>query len=207
MTVPKQLSFGSLTIEYDDRVIEPRSWTTAQSHWAADLIRMSPQGPVLELCCGAGHIGLLAVTLRPRPLVQVDLDPVACGYARANATAAKPAEEVRVVEGRMDSALDAAERFVGVIADPPWVPSADVEQFPEDPTVAIDGGPDGLDLARSCVEVAATHLVDGGWVLLQMGTEAQVEGLQDWLGEPSTPRFRVQEVRSYGDRGVLVHLR
>lgn len=207
MTAPLQLTFGGLTIEYDDRVIEPRPWTTAQSHWAADLIRTSPPGPVLELCSGAGHIGLLSVTLRPRPLVQVDLDPVACAFAKANATAAKPAEEVRVVEGRMDAALDPAERFVGVIADPPWVPSADIQRFPEDPTVAIDGGPDGLDLARSCVEVAAGHLVEGGWLLLQMGTEEQVAELQAWLAEPSTPRFEIREVRSYGDRGVLVYLR
>ena len=199
--------FGGLTIEYDDHVIEPRPWTTAQSHWAADLLRSTPQGPLLELCSGAGHIGLLAVTLSPRPLVQVDLNPVACACARANATAAKPVEEVRVVEGPMDSVLDPAERFVGVIADPPWVPSADTQRFPEDPLLAIDGGPEGLDLARCCVLVASRHLVDGGWVLLQMGTEEQVAALQAWLAEPATPRLDVREVRSYGERGVLVLLR
>ena len=206
MTAPQQLTFGGLTIEYDDQVIEPRLWTTAQSHWAADLVRTSPPGAVLELCSGAGHIGLLAVTLRPRPLVQVDLNPVACDYARANATAAKPVEDVRVVEGAVETALDPDEQFVGVIADPPWVPTADIERFPEDPTAAIDGGPDGLELARSCLEVAVRHLVDGGWVLLQIGDDEQVAALQDWLAEPSTPQLEVQEVRSYGDRGVLVHL-
>jgi methylase of polypeptide subunit release factors len=201
------MTFGGLTIEYDDDVLVPRSWTTAQSHWAADLLRTSPEGPVLELCSGAGHIGLLAVTLTPRPLVQVDVHPVACAYARANATAARPAEEVRVVEGRMESVLDPAERFVGVIADPPWVPSADTTRFPEDPLLAIDGGREGLDLARTCVEVAARHLVEGGWVLLQIGTAEQVGALERWLGEPGTPRLGVREVRSYGDRGVLAHLR
>jgi methylase of polypeptide subunit release factors len=204
---PKETTFGGLTIEYDDHVIEPRSWTTAQSHWAADLLRTSPDGPLLELCSGAGHIGLLAVTLSPRPLVQVDLNPVACAYARANATAAKPAEEVRVLEGPMDSVLGPAERFVGVIADPPWVPSADTQRFPEDPLLAIDGGPEGVDLARACVEVASRHLVVGGWVLLQLGTEDQVEALRTWLAAPTTPGLEIREVRSYGERGVLVHLR
>jgi methylase of polypeptide subunit release factors len=207
VSAPQETTFGGLTIEYDDDVIEPRSWTTAQSHWAADLLRSTPEGPVLELCSGAGHIGLLAVTLSPRPLVQVDLNPVACGYARANATAAKPAEEVRVLEGDMHSVLDQAARFVGVIADPPWVPSADTQRFPEDPVLAIDGGPGGLDVAKSCVEVAGRHLVEGGWLLLQMGTEEQVAELRTWLAEPTTPRLEVREVRSYGDRGVLVHLR
>jgi methylase of polypeptide subunit release factors len=198
--------FGSLTISYDSTVLEPRSWTTAQSHWAADLLRTSPEGPVLELCSGAGHIGLLAVALTPRRLVQVDVSPRACAFARANAAAAGLAVDVEVLEGPVDGALGPARRFAGVIADPPWVRSGEVGRFPEDPLLAIDGGQDGLDLARSCVEVAARHLEPGGWVLLQMGTPEQVDGLQAWLAGPSAPALVVREVRGYGDRGVLVHL-
>jgi methylase of polypeptide subunit release factors len=201
------MTFGGLSIEYDDTVLEPRSWTTAQSHWAADLLRRSPEGAVLELCSGAGHIGLLAATLGSRPLVQVDMDPAACAFARRNAAAARPVERVEVLEGPVDGTLDADARFVGVIADPPWVPSAETDRFPDDPLLAIDGGPEGLDVMRSCVRVAARHLVEGGWVLLQIGTEEQVKALDSWLSEPGSPRLTVGETRSYGDRGVLVHLR
>ena len=79
------VDFEGLRIEYDDRVLAPRPWTAAQSRWAAELIRMAPPGPVLELCSGAGHIGLLAVTLAPRSLVCVDADAAACRYLRRNA--------------------------------------------------------------------------------------------------------------------------
>ena len=202
----RQTTFGGLTIAYDQSVLEPRSWTTAQSHWAADLLRSAPDGPVLELCCGAGHIGLLTVTLTPRSLVQVDMNPDACRFARANAAAATPAADVRVVEGPLDRVLDPADRFAGVIADPPWVRSDETTRFPEDPVLAIDGGGDGLDLARTCVEVAARHLVQGGWLLLQMGTTGQVQALEKWLAEPGTPSLTVHEVRTYADRGVLVRL-
>ena len=50
----------------------------------------------------------------------------------------------------MDVVLDPHERFAVVIADPPWVPRADTGRYPEDPVLAIDGGDDGLDLARAC---------------------------------------------------------
>jgi methylase of polypeptide subunit release factors len=199
-------TFGGLTIEYDDSVLEPRSWTTAQSYWAADLLRTSPEGPVLELCSGAGHIGLLAATISERPLVQVDTNPVACRFARANADAAKPSAEVEVVEGPVMGTIEPGRKFVGVIADPPWVRSEDVTRFPDDPVLAIDGGGDGLDVARSCVRVAGRHLVDGGWLLLQMGNADQVAALEEWLLEPDGPSFQVREVRTYADRGVLVHL-
>jgi methylase of polypeptide subunit release factors len=199
--------FGGLTITHDDSVLEPREWTTAQSRWAAELLGGSPQGAVLELCSGAGHIGLLAVTLTRRPLVQVDVNPDACANARANAAAAGAADLVEVVEGPVEGALGADARFVGVIADPPWVPSAETSRFPTDPRPAIDGGPEGLDMVRACVRVAARHLLEGGWLLLQVGSERQVRELERWLTDgPDAPSLAVREVRSYGERGVLVHL-
>ena len=55
------MTIDELEISYDQRVLEPRPWTAAQSRWASSLFRVLPPGPVLELCAGAGHIGLLAV--------------------------------------------------------------------------------------------------------------------------------------------------
>ena len=82
---PRVVDFEGLRIEYDEHVLEPRAWTAQQSHWAAELINEAPPGPVLEVCSGAGHIGLLAVTLAPRSLVCVDADATACSYLRRNA--------------------------------------------------------------------------------------------------------------------------
>ena len=144
-------------------MLEPRAWTAAQSRWAAELAAAAPDGPMLELCAGAGHIGLLAVALTGRPLVCVDLNPVACDFARHNAAAAGLAHLVEVREGRLEEAVGADERFAVVIADPPWVPRAETGRFPEDPLIAIDGGDDGLDVARACVAVADRHLLPGGF--------------------------------------------
>ena len=60
---------------------------------------------------------------------------------------------------------------------PPWVRRGQVDRFPEDPLLAIDGGPDGLALARRCVQVIAGHLAPGGVALLQLGSPSQVENL------------------------------
>src|SRR3954470_25023862 len=88
ITPVEQTTFGDLTIRYDTRLLEPRAWTAEQSRWAADLIADAPAGPVLELCAGAGQIGLLAVAMQPRPLVCVDVNPVARSYIEANAALA-----------------------------------------------------------------------------------------------------------------------
>jgi release factor glutamine methyltransferase len=200
----EHLAFGPLTIAFDERVLRPREWTAAQSAWAADLMTSAPDGPVLELCSGAGHIGLLAVLLSSRPLVCVDASSVACDYARANASAAGIADRVEVREGRLEEAVRDDERFPVVIADPPWVPRNETGQFPEDPLTAIDGGDDGLDVARAVLAVIDRHLAPGGSAVLQLGTTAQVDVLK---AEPclATGRLTVVEVREE-ERGVLARL-
>ena len=197
------MAFGSLEIVFDDRVLRPRPWTADQSRWAAELLLTAPDGPVLELCSGAGQIGLLTIALAPRPLVCVDLNPVACELTRRNAASAGLAELVEVREGRIDQVLVEREGFALVVADPPWVPRADTGLFPEDPLLAIDGGDDGLDVAWSCVEAASRHLLPGGSVILQLGTPAQADAIHAALGRYGD--LAPGEVRQ-AERGVLVRL-
>jgi methylase of polypeptide subunit release factors len=195
------MGFGSLEISYDEEILRPRPWTAQQSRWAAELLATAPAGPVLELCAGAGQIGLLTVSLRPRALVCVDSSARACAHARRNAAAAGLADLVEVRQQRLEDAAGPGERFALVLADPPWVPSAEIGRFPDDPPQAIDGGPDGLDLARTCLRVAAGHLLPGAPVLLQLGGRAQVPALA-----AARTGLRVEEVRD-GEGGVLVLLR
>ena len=195
------MEFGTLRVTYDERILRPRPWTAQQSRWAAELLAGSaPAGPVLELCSGAGHIGLLAIALQPRALVCVDRSPVACAFARSNAAEAGLAHLVQVRESSLEAALAPGEHFAVILADPPWVPSRRTATFPEDPLEAIDGGPDGLDVARACLRVAASHLLPGGSLLLQLGGHDQVATLARELDG-----LVVSETRD-GDGGVLVRL-
>ena len=102
----------------------------------------------------------------------------------------------------MTDVLEPDEEFAVVIADPPWVSSDDVARYPEDPLTAIDGGPDGLDLVRTCLEVIDRHLAPAGSALLQAGPDqtAAVSALAEAAGLPVT------DVRRY-ERGALLLMR
>lgn len=192
------VAFGSLTIEFDEHVLEPRPWVLIQSEWARELLDAAPPGPLLELCTGAGHIGLGALVGNERELVAVDADADACGWARRNAEANGLAGRVEVRQARLEDAVRPDESFVLVVADPPWVPSAEIGRFPEDPVLAIDGGAGGLDVARACLDAAARALRPRGSLLLQLGNDAQAEALAD-------DRF-VEVGRRAGERGIVVRL-
>lgn len=194
------VAFGGLTIAYDQHVLVPRPWTVRQSRWAARLLEALPPGPVLELGAGAGHIGLAAVAGSGRRLVAVDQDALACDLARRNAT--QVAEEVGVRCGDLGSVLAPDERFALVLADPPWVRTRHVERHPADPRWAIDGGTDGLAVARRCLEVVAEHLAIDGRALLQLGDAAQVRDLKPWASGLDLTVCRVRLAR----RGALVEI-
>lgn len=193
-------SFAGLLLRADDRLLAPRDWTEAQSAWATELLTETPQGPVLELCAGSGHIGLAAVHGTDRRLVAVDREEVATTRVLANADRLGVADRVEARCCVLTEALAPDERFALVIADPPWVESATLARYPEDPPEAIDGGADGLAVARECVEIIDRHLDPDGTALLQLGTARQAAG----LGLPAS--LVVDEVREY-PRGVVVCLR
>lgn len=199
-------AFGPLQISYDTTVLEPRDWTAQQSSWAAELLADLPAGRVLELCSGAGQIGLLTLHLSDRCGVLVDADDSACAWARHNARAAGLTTRVEVRHADVSEALGPGEYFPFILIDPPWVPTAEVTTFPQDPVVAIDGGADGMDVAHRCLAVAAAHLTGPGRALLQLGTPAQADSLRSWLERPETPPLTVSQVRAHDERGVLVLL-
>ena len=213
VTEPKTrtMTFGHLEIEYDGRVLTPRPWTEAQSSWAAELLVGLPPGDVLELCAGAGHIGLLAIAGTSRHLVQVDADKVAADFALTNAARARSRGDeasgwtVEVRHGWLEEALRPGERFTLVIADPPWVLADRTAHHPADPLTAIDGGPDGLEVARSCLEVIGRHLTEDGAALLQLGGADQVEDVRRHLEQRPDLALRVVGRRGFED-GVVVHL-
>ena len=198
------MTFGPLCVTFDDDVLEPRPWTLAQATWAAELAPSVPEGPILELCSGAGHIGQAAAALAGRALVQVDVDPHACALAEANAAANLPGGAVEVRCRDLDAAVDPDERFPIVLADPPYLPSTQSGDWPDDPRLAVDGGDDGLDLPRRCLAVAGRHLAEGGVVLLQALGRSQVLQL---AADVAAAGLRVTDLREVDDRRAVALLR
>jgi release factor glutamine methyltransferase len=200
------VAFGPLAVRYDTRVLVPRAWTLAQSVWAAELCAELPPGPILEFFAGAGHIGLAAAVLAERDLVQVELDPVAAQYARENAASAGRAPRTQVRECDVQDALRPDETFSLIVADPPYLPSAALALWPHDPPRAIDGGADGLQVVRACLEVSARHLRPGGVLLLQLAGAGQAGRVADLLAAETHWQLRAGECRSVDEERAILRV-
>lgn len=171
--------FCGLRIAVDTGVFVPRRRTEFLVREAVALARSrTPVGAVVvDLCCGSGAVGVaLADALEGIELHAADVEPAAVRCARRNITAVGG----QVHQGDLFAALPAAlrGRIDVLAANVPYVPSGAVGLLPtearvHEPLVALDGGPDGLDVLRRVTAEAARWLAPGGSLLVE-ATERQV---------------------------------
>ena len=85
------------------------------------------------------------------------------------------------------------------------MPSPEVGRFADDPTVAIDGGRDGLRLVHAAVVACHPWLVAGVPLLLQVRGLDQAAEVGRWLARRRELELAVTEVRVAGaDRAVAL---
>lgn len=133
---------------------------------------------------GSGAIAIgLAMERDDAHVVALDVSEDALAVARRNAETCSVSERVQFVQGDLLAPLREgadAESFVGrfdaVVSNPPYVATGEWDALPAgireyEPRVALDGGPDGLDLYRRLVPQAARALKTGGLLALEIGAE------------------------------------
>jgi methylase of polypeptide subunit release factors len=196
-------NFGPVDVEFDEGVLEPRPWTLVQSARAAQRLAHLPGGALLELHCGAGHIGQAAALWSGRPLVQLDDDPACCAWASRNAR--RNGMSASVVCADVDAAPIRSGSCALVIADPPYVPARETSLYPDDPLHAIDGGDDGLDGVRACLPTAERVLRPGGLVVLQVRGPRQAT-LVGALTRAEHPGLRIADVVTVSPQRAVVEL-
>jgi release factor glutamine methyltransferase len=111
----------------------------------------------------------------------VDLDPAALETAAANAQALGLAERITFLQGDLFAPLPGRGPFDLIACNPPYIPAGDIPKLmPEvrdhEPRLALDGGPDGLDVVRRVLQEAPALMKPGGWLLLELG-EGQAEAV------------------------------
>ncbi|MGI6754727.1 MAG: N5-glutamine methyltransferase family protein [Atopobiaceae bacterium] len=151
--------------------------TDAASQDAADATLQESLGiRVLEIGCGTGCIACSIASERPdAQVITTDLSPIAVSLARRNVQALALSERVRVVECNLVDGVDASlqHTFSVLVSNPPYIPTSEVPTLPHEvsdfePHLALDGGPDGLDVFRKILALAPTYLVPGGLMCVEL---------------------------------------
>ncbi|MFC5664818.1 putative protein N(5)-glutamine methyltransferase [Kitasatospora misakiensis] len=165
--------FAGLRIAVDPGVFVPRR---RSEFLVRTAVALAPANAlVVDLCCGSGALGaaLAATVGHPVRLFAADVDPAAVRCARRN-LADLTTTGAEVFCGDLFDALpaDLRGRVDVLLANVPYVPTADIELLPAEARVhearpALDGGADGLDVLRRVAAEAPHWLAPGGALLFE----------------------------------------
>lgn len=190
-----------------EAVLVPRPDTETLVEQALRRIPKDAPCRVLDVGTGSGAIALTLAAERPHAeVVATDVSREALDVARSNA------EALGLSSVRMEEAdiVDPGERFDVIVSNPPYVTLAEHRTLePEvrehEPSVALLGGPDGLDVIRSLLARTSEVAAADADLLIEVGSGQAPTVLDLGTRDPTW-----SSVGSYRDlRGIerVVHLR
>jgi release factor glutamine methyltransferase len=164
--------FWSLDLDVTPATLIPRPETERLVELALERLPVGGESRVADLGTGSGAVALAIARDRPRACVTAT-DASAAALAIAQRNAERLAlRNVTFEHGDWLAPL-AGRQFELIVSNPPYIESDDPHLGQGDlrfePAAALASGTDGLDAIRRIADGASTHLVAGGWLLLEHG--------------------------------------
>jgi release factor glutamine methyltransferase len=160
-------TFAGHRIALTPDVLIPRPETEILLDEAVKLIE--PTGlPVLDVGTGSGILAVALARKFPQlEVMAVDFSPAALAVARGNAERnAEQSGKILFLEGDLMENPSLPERFQMIVANLPYVPTGQIDglmrEVRHEPRLALDGGPDGLDLVRRLIAQRVRRRPGGG---------------------------------------------
>lgn len=168
--------FYGCKIKVDERALIPRPETEQLAEIAVKSVEDGDK--VLDMCTGSGCIAVSIAKNCAGKRVTVtaaDLSDAAIMLAQENAKL----NGVNVNFVQSDMFKQVRGRFNLIVCNPPYIKSGDIPALQKEvreyePSIALDGGADGLDFYRRLASSVRSYLARDGVLLLECG-EGQAE--------------------------------
>lgn len=202
--------FRRIEVGVGPGVFIPRPETELLTEAAVRTLAVAavPDRIAVDLCTGSGAVAIaMATEVRNAKVVAVELSEDAFAWAKRNADAYSA--DIALMESTLTLTLADAQtcaepgqplsQLAGTVSvvtvNPPYVPVGMVPQEVEvrdfDPSLALYGGDDGLDVVRGVIRTAAILLRRGGLLVIE---HADVQGVDAGLhGVPGTLSAHVSD--------------
>ena len=162
--------FFGLEFEVTPDVLIPRPETELMAERAIAWLQIHPDcRHAADIGTGSGCIGIaLSVNVPDLRVAATDISPRALEVARRNAVKNGVSEQMEFLCRDLFPA-DGEHNLI--IANLPYIPTNTLYRLPiygREPTVALDGGVDGLDLIRRLLVEVPDRLLPGGLLLMEI---------------------------------------
>ena len=163
----------------DERTIVPRSFIAellvdGENEGTLDAWLSDKTHRVLDLCTGNGSLAVIAAMAYPEIVVDAaDVSQDALAVARINVDKHRLAQRITLMQSDLLATVGAPYDLI--LCNPPYVNSHSMALLPEEyrhePSLALAGGDDGMDLVRRIVRDAPAHMTPDAVLVLEIGHE------------------------------------
>ncbi len=171
----KDCEFYGFTFTVNENVLIPRPETEELCRLVCEEV--SSDAKLLDMCTGSGAIAITLNKLKGYSVTAVDVSQSAINVATINAK--NNDASVEFVRSDMFSAVSGV--YDVIVSNPPYIKTEDLqflqEEVKKEPTLALDGGIDGLDFYRVICDNASKFLSQNGVIYLEcgIGQSAQIK--------------------------------
>jgi release factor glutamine methyltransferase len=159
--------FYGLKLKVDARVLIPRPETELLVEKAIDICKEKDYPTIADIGTGSGCIAIsLAKELKAPVIFAIDKSLPALEVAEENAAMHGVKNRIHFLHGNLLEPLPCPVDIV--IANLPYVKKDEVNGKFE-PTLALDGGPDGLNIIRELINKVPGKIKKRGFLFLEIG--------------------------------------
>lgn len=200
-------NFYGYDFKVNGQVLIPRFETEELVEKAISLIKEKSMKKVIDMCCGSGCIGITLIKeCEDIHVCGVDVSYEAISITHENSIYLDVSDKLTIYESDLFEKLPKM-RVDMIISNPPYIPSDTIlslstEVKDQEPSLALDGGIDGLDFYRRIVVEGKSYLKEGGYLLFEIGHD-QMEAVCRLMKENDYQNVKGYKDLSGNDRMVI----
>jgi len=197
--------FMGLRFLVNKDVLIPRADTEVLVYEVLELIKnYDKKVKILDLCTGSGCIAIsLAKNVKNAEIFASDISDKALRVAEDNSKL--NGTDVKFLKSNLFEDIE-ERNFDIIVSNPPYITSEDMlklsKEVLKEPSIALDGGADGLDFYRAIAKDGLNYLSQNGTLALEIGYN-QAEGIFDILKKFKYNNIRLVKDYSGNDRVVV----
>lgn len=170
-----QWEFNGISFQVGEGVLVPREDTEVLVEECLKRIQGIENPVVFDLCGGSGAVAIsIAKKREDAKIFCIELSEKAYAYLLKNIMYHRIKNIEAIQKDVLTSAVDLKGRVIdAIVSNPPYIPTKEIKSLQEEvqhePTMALDGGADGLVFYRAIIEHWLPLLNPGGSLSVEIG--------------------------------------
>lgn len=180
--ITHQQEFMKLNFYVDNNVLIPRADTEILVEEVIAIAKKTEAKKILDLCTGSGAIAVsLAKYIEKSQITAVDISEKALKIAQKNAMNNDVESQIIFVKSNLFENLP-KDKYDIIVSNPPYIKRRVIntlsKEVKNEPTIALDGGEDGLDFYRKILKNGYEYLKYRGYICLEIGYDQKYDVIE-----------------------------